>query len=93
MMLRRRKADVVVGFGGYPSLPTMLAALLLRKRTVIHDQNAVLGRANRLLAGRVNRIATSFPDVTGAPDGAAVLTGNPVRSDIVAIGAETYICA
>ena len=69
LMLRRRKADVVVGFGGYPSLPTMLAALLLRKRTVIHDQNAVLGRANRLLAGRVNRIATSFPDVKGAPDG------------------------
>ena len=91
MMLRGCKADVVVGFGGYPSLPTMLAALLLRKRTVIHDQNAVLGRANRLLAGRVNRIATSFPDVKGAPDGAAVLTGNPVRSDIVAIGAETYI--
>ena len=43
-MLRRRKADVVVGFGGYPSQPTMLAALLLRKRAVIHDQNAVLGR-------------------------------------------------
>ncbi|MBT6312381.1 MAG: undecaprenyldiphospho-muramoylpentapeptide beta-N-acetylglucosaminyltransferase [Alphaproteobacteria bacterium] len=90
LMLRRRKADVVVGFGGYPSLPTMLAALLLRKRTVIHDQNAVLGRANRLLAGRVNRIATSFRDVKGVPEGIAVLTGNPVRSDIVAISTETY---
>lgn len=90
MMLRRRKADVVVGFGGYPSLPTMLAAVLLRKSTIIHDQNAVLGRANRLLAGRVNRIATSFPDVKGAPAGTAILTGNPVRSDIVAIGEETY---
>ena len=90
MMLRRRKADVVVGFGGYPSLPTMLAAVLLRKPTVLHDQNAVLGRANRLLSGRVNRIATSFPNVKGAPGDAAVLTGNPVRGDIIAIGAEPY---
>ena len=90
LMLRRRKADVVVGFGGYPSQPTMLAALLLRKRAVIHDQNAVLGRANRLLANRVSHVATSFPDVKGAPADATVLTGNPVRSEIVAIGAEAY---
>jgi UDP-N-acetylglucosamine--N-acetylmuramyl-(pentapeptide) pyrophosphoryl-undecaprenol N-acetylglucosamine transferase len=89
-MLRRRKADVIVGFGGYPSLPTMLAALALRKRTVIHDQNAVLGRANRMLAGRVNRIATSFPSVKGAPEGSVMLTGNPVRSEIVAIGATPF---
>jgi UDP-N-acetylglucosamine--N-acetylmuramyl-(pentapeptide) pyrophosphoryl-undecaprenol N-acetylglucosamine transferase len=54
---RRLKPNVVVGFGGYPSLPALIAASLAGRRTVIHEQNAVMGRANRLLADRVTSIA------------------------------------
>ena len=61
-----RRPHAVVGFGGYPSVPTMLAAISARLPTVIHEQNAVLGRANRLLAPRVRRIATGFPDTAEA---------------------------
>src|SRR3546814_12015052 len=55
--------SAVVGFGGYPSLPAMLASTSAGVPTVIHEQNAVLGRVNRLLAGRVNAIATAYPDI------------------------------
>ena len=62
----------MVGFGGYPTVPPLLAATLRRMPTIIHEQNAVMGRANRLLAPRVTAIATSFP---GVLDGA----GSPGR--------------
>jgi UDP-N-acetylglucosamine--N-acetylmuramyl-(pentapeptide) pyrophosphoryl-undecaprenol N-acetylglucosamine transferase len=87
-LLRRLAADAVVGFGGYPSLPTMLAAAQLSLPAVIHEQNAVLGRANRLLARRAARIAIGFADTAGlrAADRArAVHTGNPVRPAIRAV--------
>ena len=58
--LRRLDPIVVVGFGSYPSAPTVLAAQHLGIKTVIHEQNAVLGRANRLLAARATRVATAF---------------------------------
>lgn len=87
-LLRRTDADVVVGFGGFPSLPTMIAALLLRRPTVLHEQNAVLGRVNRLFARRVDRIATAFPDVVGASAGRTTLVGNPVRAAVA--GAPAY---
>ena len=58
-LLKRLAPAAVVGFGGYASVPTMVAATWLGIPTAIHEQNAVLGRANRLLAGRVGRIATS----------------------------------
>jgi len=92
-LLRRLKPDAVVGFGGYASVPTMLAAALARLPTIIHEQNAVLGRANRLLAPRVTRIATSFARVDALRPGdaaRAVLTGNPVRAAIAAIGERPY---
>lgn len=92
-LLERLRPAAVAGFGGYPSVPTMLAATLGRLPTLIHEQNAVMGRANRLLAGRVDRIATSFAQVERIKprDGAkVVLTGNPVRADIAAIGALPY---
>src|SRR5436305_9539746 len=60
-LLRRVKPRVVVGFGGYPTVPPLLAAAMLGIPSVLHEQNAVLGRANRLLAGRVQRVATGFP--------------------------------
>jgi UDP-N-acetylglucosamine--N-acetylmuramyl-(pentapeptide) pyrophosphoryl-undecaprenol N-acetylglucosamine transferase len=59
MLLRRIGAAVAVGFGGYPTLPPMLAAWFIGVPTVIHEQNAVLGRANRLLASRVTAIAAT----------------------------------
>ena len=87
-LLRRLRPAAVVGFGGYPSMPTMVAATSLRLPTVIHDQNAVLGRANRMLATRVRAIATSFDTVAGVPAadrGKIAQTGNPVRPAVVAV--------
>ncbi|MBT6117438.1 MAG: undecaprenyldiphospho-muramoylpentapeptide beta-N-acetylglucosaminyltransferase [Rhodospirillaceae bacterium] len=87
-LLQRLRPVAAIGFGGYPSVPTMLAALRRGIPTLIHEQNAVIGRANRLLAGRVSRIATSFEAVRGLkPEHQAKirLTGNPVRPAIVAL--------
>jgi UDP-N-acetylglucosamine--N-acetylmuramyl-(pentapeptide) pyrophosphoryl-undecaprenol N-acetylglucosamine transferase len=84
-LLKRLGPACVAGFGGYPSVPTMIAASRLGVPTLIHEQNALLGRANRILASRAASIATSFPDTAGiAPrDRAKVtLTGNPVRPAI-----------
>lgn len=84
---------VVVGFGGYPSVPTMLAASSLKRRTVIHEQNAVLGRANRLLAPRMGSIATSFERVAMLKPAdmlRATVTGNPIRPEIAALADEEY---
>ena len=67
-LLRRLKPAVVVGFGGYASVPTMLAAAYSGTKAAIHEQNAVLGRANRLLASRVEKIATSFEKVLAIPE-------------------------
>ena len=92
-LLRRLAPQAVIGFGGYPSVPTMLAAASLGLPTLIHEQNAVLGRANRLLAPRVRRIATGFPETIGlrpADRARAVHTGNPVRPAILAVGEPGY---
>ncbi|MCW8861871.1 MAG: undecaprenyldiphospho-muramoylpentapeptide beta-N-acetylglucosaminyltransferase [Rhodospirillales bacterium] len=92
-ILGRLRPAVVVGFGGYASVPTMLAATLAHMHTAIHEQNAVLGRANRLLAGRVDRIATSFGAVRNIPAGAGsktVRTGMPVRPAIAAVRGRPY---
>lgn len=83
----------VVGFGSYASVPAVLAAANLGKKTVIHEQNAVLGRANRFLAPRVTRIATAFASVANLRDedkAKTVRTGNPVRPDIIAIAGKPY---
>ena len=63
----RLKPRAVVGFGGYPTVPPLLAASLLGVPSVLHEQNAVIGRANRFLAPRVSRIATGFPEIKGSP--------------------------
>lgn len=84
--LRRLKPRAVVGFGGYPSVPTMVAAAWLGLKTVIHEQNAVLGRANRFLARRAGRIATAFDSVASLREedaARAVRTGNPVRPEVI----------
>lgn len=92
-LLGRLDTGAVVGFGGYPSLPTMLAALRAGLPTLIHEQNAVFGRVNQRLARRVMAVALSFPETRGL--GAAdqlktTLTGTPVRAEIAAIGERVY---
>jgi UDP-N-acetylglucosamine--N-acetylmuramyl-(pentapeptide) pyrophosphoryl-undecaprenol N-acetylglucosamine transferase len=92
LMLRRLRPAVVVGFGGYPSVPSVLAATLRGIPTFIHEQNAVMGRANRFLAPRVTAIATGFPVAFDDPDLAskATHTGNPVRPAVIAAAATSY---
>jgi UDP-N-acetylglucosamine--N-acetylmuramyl-(pentapeptide) pyrophosphoryl-undecaprenol N-acetylglucosamine transferase len=92
-LIRLLKPAAVVGFGGYPTVPPLLAAAWAGVPGVIHEANAVMGRANRLLAPRVTAIATTFPDMFGQrPDLAAkaALTGNPVRPTVVAAAATPY---
>jgi UDP-N-acetylglucosamine--N-acetylmuramyl-(pentapeptide) pyrophosphoryl-undecaprenol N-acetylglucosamine transferase len=92
-LLGRIKPAAVIGFGGYPTVPPVLAATFKRIPTVIHDANAVIGRANRLLAPRVTAIATSFPDVLAAEAklaGKTICIGNPVRPAVVAAASTQY---
>jgi UDP-N-acetylglucosamine--N-acetylmuramyl-(pentapeptide) pyrophosphoryl-undecaprenol N-acetylglucosamine transferase len=92
-LLRRLDPAVVVGFGGYPSVPPVWAAQRNEVPTILHEQNAVMGRANRFLAKRASRLALSFADVKFADRVAAdrrSVTGNPVRPDISAIGDAPY---
>jgi len=92
-LLKQIKPDVVVGFGGYPSLPTMLAAFMLNIKTVIHEQNALAGRVNRHLAKRADKVATSFEKVSRISQNnmkKIVLTGNPVRPYIKAVRELSY---
>jgi len=83
----------VVGFGGYPALPALLAATSARIPTVLHEQNAVLGRVNRFLASKVDAIATAYREVDRlAPkyEGKVHLVGNPVRDDVLKLRDEPY---
>ena len=91
-VLGRIKPVAVVGFGGYPTLPPLFAATLRRIPSVIHDANAVMGRANRYLAPRVDAIATSFPAMAleGALAAKATFTGNPVRPMVIEAASEAY---
>lgn len=92
-VLKNLKPDVVVGFGGYPSFPTVRAATALGIPTVIHEQNSVLGRANRMLMKKVKAIATTFPGTRFIDEEAAAkvkLTGNPVRAAVRALSTIPY---
>ncbi|NQU56454.1 MAG: undecaprenyldiphospho-muramoylpentapeptide beta-N-acetylglucosaminyltransferase [Rhodospirillales bacterium] len=92
-LLKKMQPRAVIGFGGYASVPTMLAATFGGYKTVIHEQNAVLGRANRLLAGRVKRIATSFQKTRSIPESATdkiIHTGMPVRQAVTAVRDTPY---
>jgi UDP-N-acetylglucosamine--N-acetylmuramyl-(pentapeptide) pyrophosphoryl-undecaprenol N-acetylglucosamine transferase len=93
LLLGRLKPAVVVGFGGYPTLPPVLAAATRGIPTVIHEQNGVMGRANRLLAPRVTAIATGFPgaaDRDPAVKAKAQAIGNPVRPAVIAAANIPY---
>lgn len=92
-LVRRLGADAVVGFGAYASAPTVLAGALSGLRVILHEQNAVAGRANRLLAGRADVIATGFAEVRGLGEAGrrkARMTGNPVRPAIRETGRRPY---
>jgi UDP-N-acetylglucosamine--N-acetylmuramyl-(pentapeptide) pyrophosphoryl-undecaprenol N-acetylglucosamine transferase len=92
-LLPRLRPAVVVGFGGYPTIPPLLAASLRGIPTLIHEQNAVMGRANRFLAPRVRAIATGFSGILrgdAALDAKATHTGNPVRPAVIAAAATAY---
>jgi UDP-N-acetylglucosamine--N-acetylmuramyl-(pentapeptide) pyrophosphoryl-undecaprenol N-acetylglucosamine transferase len=87
LLLGRLEPAAVIGFGGYPTVPPLLAATWRGIPTLVHEANAVIGRANRLLAPRVTAIATTFPDVFKASPAfaaKATLTGNPVRPAVIA---------
>src|SRR5215208_954741 len=92
-LVRRLKPAAVVGFGGYPTLPPLMAARLLGVPGIIHDANAVLGRANRFLSGHVNAIATSLPGVLDRDPSLAAkaaTVGTPMRPAILAAAATSY---
>jgi UDP-N-acetylglucosamine--N-acetylmuramyl-(pentapeptide) pyrophosphoryl-undecaprenol N-acetylglucosamine transferase len=90
--LLRLKPAAVVGFGGYPSVPVMLAAILTGRPTAIIEQNAVVGRANRLLMNRVKLVAAAFPIARFAPADTSkiVLTGNPLRPEAEELWGAPY---
>ncbi len=94
LLLRRLAPSVVIGFGGYTTVPAILAAASLKLPTMIHEQNALLGRANRLLAPRASAIATSFADVLRLRDEdrhKVVRTGNPVRAAFRELRDRPYV--
>jgi UDP-N-acetylglucosamine--N-acetylmuramyl-(pentapeptide) pyrophosphoryl-undecaprenol N-acetylglucosamine transferase len=95
-ILKKLKPAALVGFGGYPSVAPVLASRSLspRPRVILHEQNAVLGRANRALAKFADALALSFPTTLKLPDGTkTVVTGNPVRPAIAALAGQPYPAA
>lgn len=93
LLLRKFRPAVIVGFGGYPSFPGVFAGQLLKIPTILHEQNAVLGKANVWLADKAAKIATSLPGTTGvaaANQNKVVTTGNPVREGIIAVRDSNY---
>jgi UDP-N-acetylglucosamine--N-acetylmuramyl-(pentapeptide) pyrophosphoryl-undecaprenol N-acetylglucosamine transferase len=92
-LFKRLKPRAVVGFGGYPTAPPLTAAWLLGLPSVLHEQNAVIGRANRFLAPRVTAIASGFPDLKGVAPALRAktrFTGNPVRPAVIIAAATPY---
>ena len=88
-LYRDHRPDAVVGFGGYPAFPSLLAASAMNVPTVLHEQNAVLGRVNRLLAGDAAAIGTAYARIDRLKSryqDKAVLIGNPVREEIAKLG-------
>jgi len=88
-LYREHRPDAVVGFGGYPAFPSLLAASSMKIPTILHEQNAVMGRVNRLLAGEAEAIGTAYATVDRLKRGyedKAVLIGNPVRQEIARLG-------
>jgi UDP-N-acetylglucosamine--N-acetylmuramyl-(pentapeptide) pyrophosphoryl-undecaprenol N-acetylglucosamine transferase len=93
-LVRRLDPAVAVGFGGYPSVPPLFAAQQHQNRTLLHEQNAVAGRANRFLMKHASKVALSFDHVKFCeklPAEKVVVTGNPVRPAIAALAEKPYL--
>ena len=93
-LMWRQKPAAIVGFGGYPTLPPLVAAKLFGVPSIIHDSNAVMGRANRMLSKRVSAIATSLPGVLDRDPELSrktTTTGTPMRPAILAAAAVPYV--
>lgn len=92
-LYKARRPAAVIGFGGYPALPALLAAFRAGIPTIVHEQNAVLGRVNRFVAGKVDAIATSYEHVERLQPGwerKTHLVGNPVREEVLALRDRPY---
>lgn len=92
-LYRTFKPAAVIGFGGYPAFPALLAAFAERIPTAVHEQNAVLGRVNRVVAGKVDAIATSYKTterLAAKHEHKVHLVGNPVRDAVLALRAKPY---
>ena len=92
-LYREHRPDAVIGFGGYPAFPSLLAASAMRIPTVLHEQNAVMGRVNRLLAGEAEAIGIAYDKVDRLKprhQSNAVVIGNPVRDEIARLGELPY---
>ena len=92
-LLRRRRPAAVAAFGGYAAVPVGIAARLLGIPLLVHEQNAVLGRANRLIARKAAVLALTFAETqaaAGARRAPSVVTGNPVRPEVVALRDRAY---
>lgn len=92
-LVRRLRPAAVVGFGGYPTVPPVLAASLAHVPTILHEANAVMGRANRFLAPRIDIVAKGFDALGGVGADIAAkarLTGNPVRPMVLEAAQLAY---
>lgn len=89
-LIQKLQPLVVAGFGGYPTVPPLLAASRMDVPCLVHDANAVLGRANKLLSPRVHKTALGFGSVQGADENTAIVTGNPVRPAVIEASKKAY---
>ncbi len=93
LLIKSLKPDLVIGFGGYPSVPAVFAAQRYDIPTILHESNAVIGKANLFLAPEAERIALTYPYYDGLEKTdmlKCVITGNPIRADIAALSKEPY---
>ncbi len=92
-IIKKNNIKCIIGFGGYPSFPSVKAAQFLGVKTIIHEQNSILGRANKMLLNKVNALAISFHHTIGFEDkykSKIYYTGNPIRPEIQAVSALPY---
>jgi len=82
-LMEKLQPEAAIGFGGYPTVPPIIAASAASAKILLHEQNAVMGRANRLLARKAKAIAMGFGSGRGADDGKVVILGNPVRKEVL----------
>ena len=92
LIIKFQKTNMVIGFGGYPSVASILAAKICNVPSIVHEQNAVIGRGNKLLSKVSNVVALSFIETKNIENNKNIIfTGNPVRKEFEKIGNNNYI--